>query len=61
MNKHFQSPDGFIAVGKPAKRGQPSWVRCEHSMYLAVLDESGKWKSFSNNRELTDVVEVEAG
>jgi hypothetical protein len=44
----------------PAIR-QPHWVQCEHSLRLAVLDKSGKWKSFSNDRELTDFIKVCAG
>ena len=37
------------------------WVECDNSMRLAILAKSGKWKSFSNGRELTDFVKVCAG
>jgi hypothetical protein len=39
---------------------QPHWVQGNHYMCLAVLDKNGKWRSFSNNRELMDVVAVHA-
>jgi hypothetical protein len=32
------------------------WVQCENSLCLAVADKDGKWKSFSNGREIFDVI-----
>jgi len=32
------------------------WVQCEDSWYVAVVDKDGKWKSFSNGRELPPVL-----
>ena len=32
------------------------WVQCENSWYVAVVDKDGKWKSFSNGRELPHVL-----
>ena len=43
---------------QPPEMRQAHLVQCDNSMRLAVLDKSGKWKSFSNNRELTDFVKV---
>jgi hypothetical protein len=57
MNKEF----GLIPAEQPPEIRQAHLVQCDHSMCLAVLDKSGKWKSFSNNRELTDFVKVCAG
>ncbi len=37
---------------------QPHWVRGSHYLCLAVRDQDGKWRSFSNNRELPDIVAV---
>jgi hypothetical protein len=36
--------------------GNRYWVRCENSWCMAVVDKDGKWKSFSNGKELRDVV-----
>jgi hypothetical protein len=58
MNKKFQATDDFFFLGQPPAIRQPRWVQCDHSLCLAVLDKSGKWKSFSNDRELTDFVKV---
>jgi hypothetical protein len=58
MNKKFHATDDSISPGQPPAIRQPLWVQCEHSLCLAVLDKSGKWKSFSNDRELTDFVGV---
>jgi hypothetical protein len=57
MNKEFQ----LIPPEQPSEIRQAHLVQCDNSMCLAVLDKSGKWKSFSNNRELTDFVKVCAG
>jgi hypothetical protein len=54
MNKEFQ----LIPPEQPSEIRQAHLVQCDNSMCLAVLDKSGKWKSFSNNRELTDFVKV---
>jgi hypothetical protein len=32
------------------------WVQCESSLCLTVADKDGKWKSFSNGKEIFDVV-----
>jgi hypothetical protein len=61
MNKKLQSFDGLIPAGQSPEIRQPHLVQCENSLCLAFLDKSGKWKSFSNNRELTDFVKVCAG
>ena len=58
MNIKFQATDDSVSLGQPPAIRQPHWVQCDHSLCLAVLDKSGKWKSFSNNRELTDFVKV---
>jgi hypothetical protein len=57
MNKEFR----LIPTEQPPEIRRAQLVQCENSMCLAVLDKSGKWKSFSNNRELTDFVSVCAG
>ena len=57
MNKEF----GLVLAEQPSEIRQAHLVQCDNSMCLAVLDKSGKWKSFSNNRELTDFVSVCAG
>jgi hypothetical protein len=57
MNKEF----GLVLAEQPPEIRRAQLVQCENSMCLAVLDKSGKWKSFSNNRELTDFVRVCAG
>jgi hypothetical protein len=31
-------------------------VKCENFMCIAVFDKDGKWKSFSNGKELPDVI-----
>lgn len=51
--------DCLAAEPLPEKR-QPRWVRGNNYMCLAVLDKYGKWRSFSNNRELMDIVAVQA-
>jgi hypothetical protein len=57
MNKEFR----LIPTEQPPEIRRAQLVQCENSMCLAVLDKSGKWKSFSNNRELIDFVRVCAG
>jgi hypothetical protein len=32
------------------------WVQCENFRCMAVFDKDGKWKSFSNGKELPDVI-----
>jgi hypothetical protein len=32
------------------------WVQCDNFMYMAVFYKDGEWKSFSNGRELPDVI-----
>jgi len=49
--------DGLAAEPLPEIR-QPHWVHGDHYMCLAVRDKYGKWRSFSNNRELMDIVTV---
>jgi hypothetical protein len=61
MNKKLSGFDGLISAGQFPEIRQPQWVQCDNSMRLAIQDKSGKWKSFSNNRELTDFVRVCAG
>jgi hypothetical protein len=61
MNKKLQSSDGLMDAELSPEIRQAHWVQCDNSMCLAVLDKGGKWKSFSNNRELTDFVKVCAG
>jgi hypothetical protein len=61
MNKKLQSFDGLIPAEQSPEIRQPHWVECDNSIRLAVLAKSGKWKSFSNDRELTDFVKVYAG
>jgi hypothetical protein len=61
MNKNRQSFAGLIAAGQSPEMRKAHLVQCDNSMCLAVLDKSGKWKSFSNNRELTDFIKVCAG
>jgi hypothetical protein len=34
------------------------WVECETGVRLAVLDDRNKWRSYSDNTELSDVVKV---
>jgi hypothetical protein len=58
MNTKFQATDDSVSLGQSPAIRQPLWVQCDHSLCLAVQDKSGKWKSFSNNRELTDFVKV---
>jgi hypothetical protein len=58
LNTKFQATDDSVSLGQPPAIRQPQWVQCDHSLCLAVLDKSGKWKSFSNDRELTDFVKV---
>jgi len=57
MNKEF----GLVLAEQPSEIRRAQLVQCENSMCLAVLDKSGKWKSFSDNRELTDFVSVCTG
>jgi hypothetical protein len=54
MNKEFP----LMPTEQPPEIRQAHLVQCDNSMRLAVLDKSGKWKSFSNNRELTDFFKV---
>jgi hypothetical protein len=61
MHHKLQATDESIPLKQPLTLRQPQWVQCDNSMRLAVLDKSGKWKSFSNDRELTDFVRVCAG
>jgi hypothetical protein len=61
MNKKLQSSAGLISAGQSPDMRQGHWVQCDNSMCLAVLDKSGRWKSFSDDKELTDFVKVCAG
>ena len=61
MNKKLSSFAGLIPAEPIPEIRQAHWVQCSNSMCLAVLDKSGRWKSFSNDRELTDFVRVCAG
>ena len=61
MNKKFAGFNGLTPEEQSSEMRHAHWVQCDNSMCLAVLDKSGKWKSFSNNRELTDFVKVCAG
>jgi len=58
MNKNLSGSNGFIFLEPDSSIRRPICVQCDNSMRLAVLDKSGKWKSFSNDLELTDFVEV---
>jgi hypothetical protein len=61
MKNKLQAFDDSTPLGQPPLLRQPQWVQCDHSIRLAVLDECGRWKSFSNDRELTDFVSVCVG
>jgi hypothetical protein len=41
---------------QPPEPGVRYWVQCENFRCLAVIDKDGKWKSFSNGKELPDVI-----
>ena len=43
-------------AGHLPELGSRYWVQCENSWCMAVVDNVGKWKSFSNGKELPDVV-----
>jgi hypothetical protein len=58
MNQRLKNFDSLVSAELSPEICQPHWVQCRHSRHLAVLDKSGKWRSFSNNRELTDFVQV---
>jgi hypothetical protein len=58
MTKNLQGFTGLISTEQSPDIRPAHWVQCDNSMCLAVLDKSGKWKSFSNDRELTDFVKV---
>jgi hypothetical protein len=60
----YNKPKSFSSLTPtepPPEMRQANWVQCENSLCLAVLDKSGRWKSFSNNRVLTDFVKVCGG
>jgi hypothetical protein len=61
MNKKLRSFDGLIPARQFPEIRKRCLVQCSNSLHLAFLDKSGKWKSFSNGRELTDFVRVYAG
>jgi hypothetical protein len=61
MNKGLQGSASMVPVEPSPEMRHAHWVQCDNSMCLAVLDKAGKWKSFSNDRELTDFVKVYAG
>jgi hypothetical protein len=58
MNKELKGFDGLIPAELFPEIRQPQLVQCSNSLCLAFLDKSGKWKSFSNERELTDFIKV---
>jgi hypothetical protein len=58
MNNNLQDGDGADPAGLSAETRQAHWVQCDHSLRLAVQHQDGTWRSFSNNRELTDFVRV---
>ena len=58
MNKKLTSFDGLIPDEQFPEIRQPHLVECSNSLHLAFRDKSGKWKSFSNEMELTDFVRV---
>jgi hypothetical protein len=45
-----------IPASQVPAQGRRYWVQCEHSWYIAVVDEVGRWKSFSNGKELPEVL-----
>jgi hypothetical protein len=47
-----------LPVEQLLKTHKPEWVQCNDVMCLAVLDKDGKWRSFSNNKELFGIVKV---
>ena len=49
-----------LPVEQLLKTHKPEWVQCDDLMCLAVLDKDGKWRSFSDKKELTGVVKVYA-
>jgi hypothetical protein len=61
MNKKLPNSNSLIPGEASPEKPQAHWVQCDHSICLAVLDKSGRWKSFSNGRVLTDFVKVCAG
>jgi hypothetical protein len=58
MNNNLHDFNDLISAGPPLEIRRPQWVQCDNSVHLAVLDKSGKWKSFSNDRELAGFVKV---
>jgi hypothetical protein len=61
MNKKLQGCDGLISADQSPEIRRGHLVQCNNSVFLAILDKSGRWMSFSNGRELTDFVKVCAG
>ena len=51
----------YLAAEPLPEIRQPHWIQGDSYMCLAVLDKYGKWRSFSNNRELFDIIAVHAG
>ncbi len=60
MNRKLPSFDGLIPTEQFPEIRQPHLVQCDNSVHLAFIDKFGKWKSFSNERELTGLVKVYA-
>jgi hypothetical protein len=54
-NQKFFMSD-VISTDQLPETGVRYWVQCEHFGCLAVVDKNGKWKSFSNGKELPVVI-----
>ncbi|MGD1089563.1 MAG: hypothetical protein ABR955_12700 [Verrucomicrobiota bacterium] len=58
MNEKDQKSGDYLSAGRLPEIGQPYWVQCKSFRCMAVLDKKGKWKSFSTDEELPDVINV---
>jgi hypothetical protein len=46
----------YLPADQLSETGGCWWVQCENSLCMAVVDKDGKWKSFSNGKEIFDVI-----
>jgi hypothetical protein len=60
MNTPEQYPNQEITsdARPPIEPGKAYWVQCKSYRCLAVLDQQGRWRSYANDKELTDVIKV---
>jgi hypothetical protein len=59
MNADVQpEPNGAHQDISPARTGRLMLVRCERSTCLAYYSAGGRWVSYFDRKELTDVLEV---